>query len=46
MESNHFVMGQLKTFDIMKDLPMIVANDIANELKIEEDKLKEKRLTQ
>jgi len=38
METNHFIMGQLKTLDVMKSLPSIVANEIANQLKIEEDR--------
>ncbi len=46
MEANHFVMGQLKTLDTMKVLPSIVAGQIANQIRIEEDKLKEERLTQ
>ena len=41
MESNHFIMGQIATIDTMKNLPIIVANEIAKKIKIEEDKLKE-----
>ena len=44
MESNHFIMGQLKSLEVMKNLPQTVANQIANQIKIEQDKQKEEVL--
>ncbi len=39
-DSNHFIMAQLKTLDTMKKLPTVIALEIEQELKIEEDSKK------
>ena len=39
-DSNHFIMAQLKTLDTMKNIPTVIALNIEQELKIEEDSIK------
>ena len=39
-DSNHFIMAQLKTLETMKNLPTVIASQIEQELKIEEDSIK------
>ncbi len=44
METNHFLVGQIKTLDVMKQLPDIVASKLAKEIEIEKDKIKNEGL--